>query len=87
MIYVKSFLAGVAALILAAIFIMAALFLTGPILELLPHRDEGGVAFDVYGVGPWLNIWVILVGALLIFAIGFYWAFRRSKVRRHPLTR
>jgi hypothetical protein len=84
MIYVKSFLAGVAALILAAVIIIVALFLAGPILELLPHRDEGGVAFDVYGVGSWLNIWVILLGALLIFAAGFYFAFRRSRARQFP---
>ena len=82
MLYVKSLLAGIATLLLAVVIVIVALFLAGPILELLPHRDQGGVAFDVYGVSPWLNIWVILIGALLIFAAGFYRAFRRNKARQ-----
>jgi H+/Cl- antiporter ClcA len=82
MIYVKSFLAGVAALIIAALITVAAFF-AAPIMELLAellaHRDVGIVSF--YVNSPFLHIWTLLVGALLIFAAGFYWAFKRSKAR------
>jgi hypothetical protein len=79
MIYVRSFLVGVAALIVAALIVLA-VFLGAPIMGLLTHRAEGGVGF--YVNGPWLNIWAVLIGAPLIFAVAFYWAFRRSKARQ-----
>jgi len=77
-IFAKSFLAGVAALIVSALLIYG-LAVAGPrILELLP-TNEGGV-----GVleGPWIPLWLLLVAALLIFAGGAYWYFRRAKSRR-----
>ena len=83
MIYVKSFLAGVAALMLTALIVVA-VFFGAPIMallrELLTHRDEGGVGF--YVAGPWLHLWTILIVAPLIFVAAFYWAFRRSKARQ-----
>jgi hypothetical protein len=81
MIYLKSFLVGVAALIAFAL-IVGALFLAGPIVYLMRHQAEGGVG--VYENSPWVSVWVLLIGAALIFATAFYWAFRRSKARRPP---
>jgi hypothetical protein len=79
MIYVKSFLAGVAALIIAALIVVA-LFLGAPILESLTHRTEGAVGFYVFG--PWLHMWAVVICAPFIFAAAFYWAFRRGKARQ-----
>lgn len=79
MIYAKSFLAGVAALIVAALIICA--FAAGAtlIMEHIPP-GEGGIGF--YVIGPWLPIWSLAVGALLVFAAGFYWTLRRAR-RQH----
>jgi hypothetical protein len=74
MIYVKSFLAGVVALILAAIITVCALFFGGPILGRLTHPDQGEVGFVVYGFHPW----PVLTTATLIFAAAFYWTFKRN---------
>jgi hypothetical protein len=76
MIYVKSLLAGLAALIVAALIVCAVL-VGYPLLKLFLHRDEGGVGF--YMVGPWIHLWPLLIGASIIFAGAFYWSFRRGK--------
>ena len=81
MIYVKSLLAGVAALIAFAL-IVGAFFMAGPIVYLMRHQAEGGVG--VYENSPFVPLWLILIGAALIFAAAFCWAFRRSKARQPP---
>jgi hypothetical protein len=75
MIFVKSFFAGVAALIMAALPIYGLAVVVPRILELVPH-GEGGMF--VYEVGPF-PIWPLVVAALLIFCSGFYWNFRRAQ--------
>jgi hypothetical protein len=81
MIIVKSILAGMAALIMAALIIYALAVGVPRLLELIPRR-EGGVG--VYMVGPY-PMWPVAVGALIVFCGGFYWNFRRA--RRHALRR
>jgi H+/Cl- antiporter ClcA len=78
MIYVKSFLVGVAALIVA-VLIVGVFSLASPIVFLMRHQAEGGVG--VYENSPWVPLWLIPIGAALIFATAFYCAFRRIKAR------
>ena len=80
MIYVKSTLAGLAAVIMFTLIIYALTVGVPRILELIPipHR-EGGVF--VYSVGPF-PIWPLGVVALLIFCGGFCWGFRRAQHHR-----
>jgi len=76
MIYAKSFLAGVAAVIVAALIISALAAGVPLVMELLPS-GKGGTSF--YVNGPWIPAWSIAVVGLLVFAAGFYWAFRRAR--------
>jgi hypothetical protein len=78
MIFVKSTLAGVAAVIIAALVIYGLAVAVPRILELIPSR-EGGLGF--YSVGPF-PMWPLGVVALLIFSGGFYWGFRRATRHR-----
>jgi len=80
MIFAKSFLAGVTALIMAAFLIYGLAVGVPRILELTPFPfGNGGSA--VYGIGPF-PMWPLLVAALFIFGSGFYWSFRRARQRR-----
>jgi hypothetical protein len=79
MIYVKSFLVGVAALIVTAL-IVGAFFLAAPVMALMKHQAEGGV--DFYVNRPFIPAWAILIVAAIIFATAFYWSFKRSKARQ-----
>jgi hypothetical protein len=78
MIYVKSLLAGLAALILIAALIVGALYLAPFVIERLPSSGQGGVGFDVYENGPWVSIWVLAIAPLCVFVGVSYWAFRRA---------
>ena len=78
MIFVKSTLAGVAAVIIASLVIYGLAAGVPRILELIPSR-EGGIGF--YSVGPF-PMWPLGVVALLIFSGGFYWSFRRATRHR-----
>jgi hypothetical protein len=78
MIFVKSTLAGVAAVIIAALVIYGLAVGVPRIMELIPSR-EGGIG--VYSVGPF-PMWPLGVAALLIFSGGFYWSFRRATRHR-----
>jgi len=71
MIYVKSFLAGLVAMILSAVLIFVA-FIT------IPRRPTSELAtgFAGWSVGP-LPMWLALLG----FVLGFWWQFRRSSRR------
>jgi hypothetical protein len=73
MIYAKSLLAGVAALIVAALITWVILF-RGPILKSL--TDRGG---DVGVVAVRFHPLSALGVALLVFAVGFYWEYRRAR--------
>lgn len=65
MIVVRSFLAGILALVGYAILIVLALW------ALTPREDGVGVI-----VGPG---WPILIGAVLVFAGAFCWAFSKGR--------
>jgi hypothetical protein len=77
MIFVKSTLAGVAAVITAALIIYALAVGVPGLLELIPPR-EGGMF--MYSVGPF-SVWLLVVPAFFIFCGGFYWCFRRTVAR------
>jgi uncharacterized membrane protein YqgA involved in biofilm formation len=68
MIYVKSFLAGLAALILAALLGIVVLFAR---VEMLSSREGIGVV-----VGPG---WPLVAISLLAFAAAFFWQYRRIR--------
>jgi hypothetical protein len=72
-IYVKSLLAGLAALIIVAALIIGVLFFAPIVMERLTPPGGG-----VYFVGPYFSMWPVLVGALFIFAVVSYWAFKRA---------
>ena len=74
MVYVKSVLAGVAALLVASVlyFCFYYVFLIRPDLAKLPPGT--GVGFDV----QIFDLPFFSLIALLAFAIGFYWEFRRA---------
>jgi|HubBroStandDraft_1064217.scaffolds.fasta_scaffold262063_2 hypothetical protein len=78
MIFVKSALAGVAAVIIAALLIYGLAVGVPRILELIPSR-EGGIYS--YSVGPF-PMWPLGVVVFLIFSGGFYWSFRRAARHR-----
>jgi hypothetical protein len=74
-IYVKSLLAGLAALIITAALIIGLLFFTPIVMERLAP-SAGGVSYVVNT--PYVSIWPVLLGALFIFAAVSYWAFKRA---------
>jgi len=79
MILVKSTLAGVAALITAALATYGLAVGVPRILELVPSREGGtGVFF--------FPVWPLMVVALLIFSGGFYWGFRRAQRHRQKVS-
>lgn len=78
MIYVKSLLAGVGALI-AFYF----LFVTVGIRLLLPKPPDLPEGVGYVSNSPWVPLWVILVIALLVFAAASFWTFSKlSKARQ-----
>ena len=72
MILVKATLAGLAALVTAALASYGLAVSVPRILQLIPSREGGmGVFF--------FPMWPLMVVALLIFSGGFYWGFRRAQ--------
>jgi hypothetical protein len=79
MVYLKSFLAGVAALL--AVLLLAAGGFIGWGWWRINHRsaNEGGMGAVGYDVSsPWIGIPLLIVIGLT-FSVGFYWEFRRAK--------
>lgn len=79
MVYFKSFLAGMAALL--AVLLLAAVGFIGRGWWWTSHRSAngGGVGVVSYDVSsPWIGIPLLIVIGL-IFLAGFYWEFRRAK--------
>jgi len=77
MVYIKSFLAGVSALI-AYYF----LFITVGVRLLVrrpPNLPEG---VGYISGSPWARWWMILLVALLVFTVAFLWTFRRLQANR-----
>ena len=75
MIYLKSILAGIAAVAAFNILIMGAFF-----LSVVAMGGYWGFDFSLAGLGTPAGA----LPALLIFAMGFYWEFRRISKRRSP---
>lgn len=79
MIYVKSVLTGLAAVIVAEILVAI-----GGISALLviasrqPHESDGGLGWDPVAFARTLPGWLILV---LAFVAGFWWQYRRLASR------
>ena len=74
MIYIKSVLAGVAALFVASVlyFYIYYAFLIRPTLPKLPPGTGVGLDVRVF------DLPLFCVIAAIAFAIGFYWEFRRA---------
>ena len=74
MIYLKSFLAGMLAAVVASVLYILVVFVLPIALPFLLSRvtGSGGVAAATFSTGPLLLI------AILAFAFGSYWQFRRS---------
>lgn len=80
MIYVKGILVGILAALAASVLYILAVFVLPLLLPFLLSRITGnsGGAGASFSTGPVLGI------ALVAFAAGFYWEFRRvSRTRRH----
>jgi hypothetical protein len=80
-IYVKSLLAGLAALIVIAALIIGMFFFAPIVMERL---TPPGVGVE-YFVSPYFSMWPVLIGALFIFAVLSYLAFKRAS--RAPGTK
>jgi len=76
MIYVRSILAGLAAAVLAVALLMAATIIIAMREVYKQSPGLGAVAFDVNS--GWVSGIGLLLGGVLVFALGFAWEFRRS---------
>jgi hypothetical protein len=79
MVYVRSVLAGMVALIIAAL--VFTLFFGGPVLKELT-RPIGGELTDTYFVVLRWHLWPTFGISLLVFLTGFYWQYRRTRRTR-----
>ena len=70
MIYVKSLLAGLAALVVLLLAIGGAAFLAPVVMERLPGQPGVGVVM--------FHVWPIVTGVLLISAAVSVWTFRKA---------
>jgi hypothetical protein len=82
MIYLKSLLAGLAALIILATLLIGAFFLAPFVVERLARPAEGGGGFVLNS--PYVSIWPVIGGALFVFAAVSYWAFKRASRNAGP---
>ncbi len=77
MILLKSFLAGVAA-VLAAFVIMVLAAFVFPLLLMMFRTGSGGIG----AVSAGISELALVLGVPLVFAGGFYWEYRRASRRR-----
>jgi membrane protein implicated in regulation of membrane protease activity len=77
MIYLKSLLAGLAALIILATLLIGGAFFLAPLVIERLAPGVGGVGSYVLST-PYVSIWTVIGGAVGIFAVVSYWAFRRA---------
>jgi hypothetical protein len=82
MIYVRSFLAGLAALIILAALIVAVFFLAPPVME-MPTPSSQGDAGWYFGAFAFPT-WPVPIGALVIFAAVSYWTYKRLSRASDP---
>ena len=80
MIYLKGILVGILVAVAASVLYVLAVFVLPLLLPFLLSRitGTGGVAGASFSSGPVLGI------ALVGFAAGFYWEFRRASRTRRP---
>jgi len=71
MIYVKSLLISMAALITYVLLLVA----IAPLLVPTPASLPEGIGY--VSNSPWIPMWLILGGALLVPTAAFYWTFKR----------
>jgi hypothetical protein len=75
MIWVKSVLAGLAALIgYVLLLVLFVSILMGRLVS-RPASLPGDAGY--VSNSPWIPAWLILLGALFVFAVAFYWRFQR----------
>src|SRR4029453_9954554 len=79
MIFIKSILAGIAALLISSILFVAIAVLM--FLAQTRHAGTAGIGAISVGIGEG-TLWIL---SLLIFAAGFWWEFRRAS--NWPTTR
>jgi H+/Cl- antiporter ClcA len=78
MIYLKSLLAGLGALV--AFYY---LFVTVGIRLLLPKPPDLPEGVGYVSNSPWVPLWLVFLIALLVFAAAYFWTFRKlSKARQ-----
>lgn len=77
MIYVKSFLAGLAALLLAAVLLAVGLTAVNFLHPAPPQGNDKAIQWDFFEVLDFRS-WHSWLPALIIFGLGFYWEFRRA---------
>ena len=77
-IYAKSFLAGLAALVLAAFLLPLGLLIAAFFYKAPPGIDGTAMSWDVRSLmgSPWY--FVFPFAGVLIFGIGFLWEYRRA---------
>jgi cytochrome c biogenesis protein CcdA len=77
MIWLKSFLAGVVAVLAAFIIMVLAVF----VLPLFLTMSRTGSS-SIGAVSAGISALAVLLGVPLVFAGGFYWEYRRASRRR-----
>lgn len=78
MIYLKSFVVGLLALLLTAVALAVGLTVLSFLHKSPPHGSDNAVTWDFIEVLD-LRSWHSWVPALIIFALGFYWEYHRAR--------
>jgi len=81
MIYLKSLLAGLAALIVIAALIICVFLFAPFVMERLTPPAEGGSGWNF--AGPF-SIGTVATGAFFVFAVVSWWAFKRASKATGP---
>jgi hypothetical protein len=79
MIYLKSFLVGLLALVLATLIALGLVFASMVIMVRI-QPPAGGISFDIGA--PWIPLWLLGAVAVSIFAAAFYWEFHKIRQLR-----
>jgi hypothetical protein len=74
MIYVKSLLAGLAAVVLAAVLLVAGFFFAPVVTQWFDSSNSGGIGANIIG----FSIRPLIAGAAVIFTIAAAWTFKKS---------
>jgi hypothetical protein len=84
MIYVKSFLAGIAAVVLVVPTVTISVVIALVAFYRPPHGSAGNaVSWDSRSlIGTWPFTWTFWITITFIFALGFVWEFRRASRAR-----